>query len=82
VKDGDGGGGDGVIASIRQNGLTVRSIAINNGDTAGVSFDETVSVSTGDHIDFVVNAKSNSSNDTTIFDPTIVFTSGLALSRN
>jgi len=74
VKDGDAGGGDGVIATIRQNGLTIRSIAINNGDTGGVSFDEIASVSTGDQIDFVVNAKSNPSYDTTIFDPTIAFT--------
>ncbi len=72
VHDGDGGGGDGVAVSIKLNGsTTLFSATISNGDMTGSNYDITRVVSVGDTIDFVTNARSNTSFDTTIFDPVI-----------
>lgn len=67
-------GGDGVIVYIRKNGANLWSATINNGNTVGFSFDVTTSVAVNDRIDFVVDARSNESYDSTAFDPTIEFT--------
>jgi hypothetical protein len=73
--DASPGGGDGVIVYIKKNGATLWQQTIENGNSAGFSFDLTTSVAAGDQISFVVNRRSvNNWYDSTGFDPTITFT--------
>lgn len=75
--DGDSGGGGGVTVSIRKGSSTLWQQALANGNTTGVIFNVTSTVSAGDAIDFVINrgADGNNAHDSTGFDPTIVYTS-------
>lgn len=73
--DGDAGGGDGVIVSIKKGTTVLWQQTIDNGDPTGVSYDHTIDVALGDQIDFVINKRGTTGWDTTIFDPTIAFTS-------
>jgi hypothetical protein len=70
-NDADPGGGDGIIATIRQNGTQVFTRDIPNGGQGPFSLN--LSVSKGDTIDFVVNRKANPNYDTTAFSASIVF---------
>ena len=71
--DGDPGGGDGVVVSIRKNGqaLWTRTIA-NGGGEAAFNFD--VSVARGENVDFVVNRNAEPTYDSTAFNVNIAFT--------
>lgn len=74
--DSDPGGADGVIVSIRKGTQVLWERTIENGDANGFSYDVTTNVATGDQINFVINRRSNTYWDSTIFDPTITFTGG------
>lgn len=77
AKDIDTGGGDGVVVKIRKNGYEdgddLLQKIINNGNTVGYDFDLTRSVKTGDKINFIIMPRSNNKNDSTYFDPMIVY---------
>jgi hypothetical protein len=74
VRDLGAGGGDGVIAIIRKNGVELKRISIANGNATGVNFSVPTSVAAGNTIDFVINRVGSNSYDSTAFDPTIVLT--------
>jgi hypothetical protein len=74
VRDLAAGGGDGVVAIIRQNGVELWRTTIVNGNSAGVNFSLAKSVAINDRIDFVVNRNGNYNYDSTTFDPTVVLT--------
>jgi mannan endo-1,4-beta-mannosidase len=74
VRDLSAGGGDGVIAIIRKNGVELKLIAIANGNATGVNFSVPTSVAAGATIDFVINRISTNWYDSTVFNPTIVLT--------
>jgi len=80
VRDGDAGGGDGVIVYIRKSGINIWQQTIANGNTTGFNYDLTVSVYAGETIDFVINKIGNDQYDSTVFDPTIVLTNAIAAS--
>ena len=71
--DVDTAGGDGVLVSIKKNSTVLWQNTIANGDTTGFSYDLTTTVVTGNTIDFVVNKIANNNNDSTAFNPTIVY---------
>ena len=71
--DADPGGGDGVIVSIRRQGTDVLRSSIPNA-SAAVSFDESIRVSRGDVVDFVVQPGGTDAYDTTGLAATIAFT--------
>lgn len=73
AHDLDAGGGDGVIAAIRQNGVEIWSRSIANGDAVGARFSLNVTVHVGDTIDFAVDAGANNWWDSTYFNPTIQY---------
>ena len=65
-------GGDGVDVKIVHETTTVwgtNTVAYDN--TTGISHDFTLSVNAGDEIYFIVEQKSTTAKDTTIWDPTI-----------
>jgi hypothetical protein len=72
VHDLDGGGGDGVRAIIRKNGVELWRATIANGNGVGVNFSIPTTVTAGNTIDFVINRIGDSRWDSTAFDPTIV----------
>jgi hypothetical protein len=71
ARDLDGGGGDGVVVSIRHGATMIWQATINNGNTTGVTFDLTRVMHQGETLDFVINRRANNSYDTTSFNPTI-----------
>jgi hypothetical protein len=71
VYDWDPKGGNGVVASIYKGNDQLWSATINNGNTTGESFDLKISVRTGDAIHFRVNARGDSTFDSTYFNPGI-----------
>lgn len=72
ASDGDAGGGDGVVVSIRKGPQTLWSQSIVNGG-ASVSYDVTTTVQSGNTIDFVINkGTGDNSYDSTSFDPHIM----------
>lgn len=71
ARDQDPGGGDGVIVKILKGSAELWSAVIENGDTKNYPFNLEVPVRPGDAIHFRVNARGNSNNDTTLFDPKI-----------
>jgi len=71
--DADAGGGDGVLVSIRKNGVAVFTQDIANGGAPAL-FDVTLQLLRNDQLDFVVNRKTTPSNDTTAFSASIGFT--------
>lgn len=76
--DGHSGCGQGVTVYILKNNTTLWTQNIVDGNTTGFSYNLTQSVVAGDNIDFVVNRGSDNvwDCDTTLFDPTIIFSSG------
>jgi hypothetical protein len=70
--DGDPGGGDGIVASIRRNGADVWTRTIPNGGNA--AFTLALDLNRGDTIDFVVGRNANPSYDTTAFAVSIDLT--------
>ncbi|QGQ94273.1 hypothetical protein EHS13_04815 [Paenibacillus psychroresistens] len=75
VKKSDLTGGDGVVATIKKNGVTIwgpQSIAYNNG--TGYNYDITTNVAASDAIYFVLNKNGNITSDLTRWDPTIALT--------
>jgi len=76
ANDLDTGGGGGVTVSIRKGSTVLWQQAIANGNTTGLSYDVTTSVTAGQAIDFVINrgADGNNNSDSTGFDPTITYT--------
>ena len=72
-QDVDPGGGDGVVVSIRKNGVDVWTRAIPNGG-ADATFDFTAQVARADRLDFVVNRNGEPSYDSTAFGVTLGFT--------
>lgn len=70
--DADPGGGDGVAVAIRRNGAAIFSRDLVNGGQ--VDFTQTVDVTRGDQLDFVVNAKTGPAYDTTSFTASLVMT--------
>jgi hypothetical protein len=75
VSDGNASCGGGVTVSVRKGGTVLWQQALANGNTAGVSFNVSTSVTSGTAIDFVINqgADGNNSCDSTTFDPTITY---------
>ncbi len=71
-NDGDPGGGDGVLVTIRKNGVALFTQDVPN--AGGAPFNLTVSLAQNDLLDFVVNRKANPSYDTTAFTAAITFT--------
>lgn len=70
--DTDTGGGQGVVAEVDLNGVTLFSRTINNGDTTGGAYSLTTAVSAGDHIEFVVsNRTGDFSYNSTSLNPVI-----------
>ncbi|HXK29137.1 MAG TPA: hypothetical protein VJ646_12850, partial [Candidatus Binatia bacterium] len=61
---------------IKKNSTILWQQAIANGNTAGVSFNQTTTVVAGDDIDFGINRGADNvwDCDATGFDPTILFT--------
>jgi subtilisin family serine protease len=79
VSDADSGGGDGVVAIIRKNGVEVWRTSLANGNATGVNFSIPTSVAIGDRVDFLINPGTNNSNDSTAFNPTLtLFPTGSA----
>ena len=71
ASDGDPGGGDGVVVTIKKGTQVLWQQTIANGNTAGVSYNLTTSVVAGDQISFSINRNSNSMWDFTNFNPTM-----------
>jgi uncharacterized protein (DUF2147 family) len=80
VRDGDTGGGDGVMVSIRKSGVTLWQQTIANGNTTGFNYDLPASVYAGETIDFVINKIGNDQYDSTVFDPSIIWTAATVAS--
>ena len=78
AKDEDPGGGGGVTVSIMKGTTVLWQQAIVNGNTTGFNYNVTTTVTAGEAIDFVINrgADGNTNNDSTVFDPTIAYTTG------
>jgi hypothetical protein len=74
ARDGDPGGGDGVMVSIRKGASVLWQQVIENGNTTGFNFDVTATVAAGEAIDFVINKRAHNYYDSTHFDPKIVLT--------
>ena len=72
-QDADPGGGDGVVVSIRKNGVDLWTRAIPNGGP-DTTFDFPAQVTRGDRVDFVVNRNGNPNYDSTAFGVTLGFT--------
>lgn len=73
--DVDTGGGYGVTAYVKHNGVTLFTRVIANGETTGGDYDLTATVAVGDHIDFVVdNTTSDYRWNSTNLDPVIAIT--------
>jgi len=72
AHDADSSCGDGVTLSIRKGSGVLWQATIPNGGVAGVTYDLTTTVATGDAIDFAINSRANNSCDSTVFDPKIV----------
>jgi hypothetical protein len=75
VAKGDTTGGDGIIATIKQNMNTVwgpTPVAYN--DAVGVTHDFTRTVQPGDAIYFLINEAAHNANDTTRWDPIVYYT--------
>lgn len=70
--DGDPGGGDGIVASIRRNGADVWTRTIPNAGNASFTLD--LQLNRGDTLDFVVGRNGNPNYDSTAFAATIRFT--------
>ncbi len=70
--DGDPGGGDGVVASIRKNGVAVWTRTVPNGGSG--PFTVPLQVNRGDTIDFVINRNAEPSYDSTAFNVTLGLT--------
>jgi hypothetical protein len=68
------GYGDGVVVTIRKGSNQLWQQTIAGGNSTGVSFDLTTSVTQGDRISFVINRNGTSMYDSTGLDPTITFT--------
>jgi Tol biopolymer transport system component len=67
--------GDGVVVSIRKGATVLWQQSIENGNTAGFSYDLITSVAAGDQINFVINRRVESNYcDGTNFDPAITLT--------
>lgn len=71
TRDQDAGGGDGVIVKIFKGSTELWSATIENGDKKDYPFNLQVPVRVGDAIHFRVNARGNTNNDTTLFEPKI-----------
>ena len=71
--DGDSGGGDGVVVSIRKNGQPLWTRTITNGGVEA-AFTLDVSMIRGENLDFVVNRNGNTSYDSTALAANIGFT--------
>lgn len=73
--------GDGVIVSILKNssGLWGQTTITN---TTGLSHDVTTTVAAGDYIRFIVNKNGTNSNDTTLWDPTITYSTNVYSASN
>ncbi|NOS79567.1 MAG: hypothetical protein HOP35_16675 [Nitrospira sp.] len=82
ARDADSGGGGGVTVSIRKGSTVLWQQAIANGNSTGVTFNVTATLTSGEALDFVINRGSDGSNsyDTTAFDPTITFSTTTASS--
>ena len=76
ARDGDSGGGDGVGVWIYKGTTLLWSQTIANGNTTGFNYDINTVVATGENIEFHVTPLANNANDSTVFDPQIVFTTG------
>ncbi len=72
--DADASCGDGVIVRIFRDGKKKWSAKIKNGNTSGVKYDLTFSVSKGTSIAFVINKRGNTACDATTFAPRIELT--------
>ena len=72
------GGGGGVRVSIWQNKTVLWQQAIANGNTTGLTYDLTTTVTAGQGISFMINRGADGNNgwDATGFDPTITLTTG------
>ncbi len=70
--DGDPGGGDGVLVSIRRNGTAVFTQDIPNGGQA--AFNLPLTLARGERLDFVINRKANANYDSTAFSASLPFT--------
>ncbi len=70
--DSDPGGGDGVVASIRKNGVAVWTRTVPNGGSG--PFTVPLQLARGDTIDFVINRNAEPSYDSTAFNVTIDLT--------
>src|SRR5262245_39878637 len=78
ASNGNAGGGDGVVVSIRHGATVIWQATILNGNTTGVAYDLTRTMHQGETLDFVINRRSTNSYDTTNFNPKIVLTGGEA----
>ncbi|ULA62597.1 MAG: Fibronectin type-III domain-containing protein [Nitrospira sp.] len=75
ASDGHTSCGGGVTVSIRKGAAVLWQQSLANGNTTGIAFALTSSITAGEAIDFVINRGSDGGNacDTTVFDPTISF---------
>ena len=76
LKDWAADGGDGVIASIRKNGVVLWSHTLAPNDLTGVPYSVNTTVAAGDQIDFRLNRVSTHTYDWTTFDPRIELDDG------
>ena len=74
--------GDGVIIFIKKNNAILWQGIVENGNTAGISYDINTPVSSNDNIDFVINKRGNNIGDVTNFDPSIDFVSDASTNSN
>ncbi|MDO8728812.1 MAG: hypothetical protein Q7K26_02850 [bacterium] len=79
VFDAAAGGGNGVLVTIKKNGVNLWQQAIFNNTK---SYDLNTPVSSGDNIDFQVNDNGGNTFDSTGFDPRIEFASGSQTNLN
>lgn len=70
--DADPGGGDGVAVAIRRNGVELVARDVPN--AGQVELEQSVNVTRGDRIDFVINRKANNAYDTTRFTASLAMT--------
>lgn len=75
VSDAHGGCGDGVTATIKKDSTTLFTQSLSDGDTTGVTYSLSTAVTTGQHIDFIINRGPTTNNgcDSTNFNPQIIF---------
>src|SRR3989339_1230606 len=74
--------GDGVIIFIKKNNAILWQGIVENGNTAGISYDINTPVSSNDNIDFVINKRGDNIGDVTNFDPSIDFVSDASTNSN